>query len=122
MRWVATDRYRYSRHADRERQNDGSTLVEIEQALVSGRIIEQYPDTGRRESCLLVGFTDAGKPVPAVCTVQDHWLVDVTVYVTTLPKFKNPYERGQSHETALRLLRPPAPDRQGRPLHPPAGR
>lgn len=56
---AATDRYRYSRHADRERQNDGLLLSEIEQALISGRIIEHYPDTGRGESCLLAGFTDA---------------------------------------------------------------
>jgi len=91
---AASNRYRYSRHADRERQNDGLTLAEIEQALVSGRIIEQYPDTGRGESCLLAGFTDAGKPVHAVCAAMDDWLVIVTVYLPTPPKFKNPYERG----------------------------
>lgn len=39
-----SDHYRYSRHADRERQNDGLALAEVEQALVSGRIIEEYPD------------------------------------------------------------------------------
>jgi hypothetical protein len=91
---VRTDRYRYSRHADRERQNDGLALAEVEQALVSGRIIEQYPDTGRGESCLLVGFTDAGKPIHAVCAALEDWLVIVTVYIPTPPKFKNPYERG----------------------------
>lgn len=91
---AASNRYRYSRHADRERQNDGLTLAEIEQALVSGRIIEQYSDTGRGESCLLAGFTDAGKPIHAVCAAMDDWLVIVTVYLPTPPKFKNPYERG----------------------------
>jgi hypothetical protein len=91
---AATDHYRYSRHADRERQNDGLSLSEIEQALVSGRIIEQYPDTGRGESCLWVGFTDAGKPIHAVCGAMEDWLVIVTVYIPMPPKFKNPYERG----------------------------
>jgi hypothetical protein len=89
-----TDHYRYSRHADRERQNDGLSLAEVEQALASGRIIEHYLDTGRGESCLLAGFTVAGKPLHAVCAAMEDWLIIVTVYIPTPPKFKNPYERG----------------------------
>jgi len=54
--------YRYSRHADQERQNDDLSLLEITQALLNGRIIEQYPDSGRGEGCLVVGFTDKGTP------------------------------------------------------------
>lgn len=91
---AAAGRYRYSRHADRERQNDGLMLAEIEQALVCGRVIEQYPDTGRGESCLLAGFTDQGKPVHVVCAAMADWLIIVTVYIPKPPKFKNPYERG----------------------------
>lgn len=49
---------------------------------------------GRGESCLLVGFTDAGKPVHVVCGRLGIALVIVTVYIPTPPKFKNPYERG----------------------------
>lgn len=91
---AANNQYRYSRHADRERQNDALSLTEVEQALRSGRVIEQYPDTGRGESCLLVGFTDVGKPIHAVCGILGEWLVIITVYIPTPPKFKNPYERG----------------------------
>ena len=86
--------YRYSRHGDRERQNDTLSLDEVEQALLNGRIIEQYADTGRGESVLLAGFTDAGKPVQVVCGGSDDLMVIVTVYIPTPPKFKNPYERG----------------------------
>ncbi len=86
--------YRYSRHGDRERQNDGLSLVEVEEALSSGRIIERYADSGRGESCLLAGFTDGGKPVHVVCGRMDSWLVIITVYIPTPPKFKNLYERG----------------------------
>ena len=91
---VETQQYRYSRHGDRERQNDALGLDEVEQALLNGRIIEQYPDTGRGESCLVAGFTDAGKPVHIVCGGMGEWLVIVTVYIPSPPKFKNPYERG----------------------------
>jgi hypothetical protein len=42
----------------------------------------------------VAGFTDGGKPVHVVCGRMDDWMVIVTVYVPTPPKFKNPYERG----------------------------
>lgn len=93
-RCVAAQRYRYSRHGDKERQNDALTLIEVEQALLTGRILEQYPDTGRGESCLVAGFSDTGRPVHVVCGRMGEWMVVVTVYVPTPPKFKNPFERG----------------------------
>lgn len=95
-RCVVTQRYRYSRHGDRERQNDALTLMDVEQAVLTGRILEQYPDTGRGESCLVAGFSDAGKPVHVVCGRMGDWMVVVTVYVPTPPKFKNPFERGEN--------------------------
>ena len=91
---IEKQHYRYSRHGDRERQIDGLNLAEVEQAMASGRIIEQYADTGRGESCLLAGFTDGGKPVHIVCGAMADWLVIITLYIPTPPKFKNPYERG----------------------------
>jgi len=91
---VTAQRYRYSRHGDKERQNDGLSLLDVEEALLSGRILEQYPDTGRGESCLVVGFSDDGKPVHIVCGRLGDWLVVVTVYIPTPPKFKTPFERG----------------------------
>ena len=92
---IESQNYRYSRHGDKERQNDGLTLDEVEQAMLSGRIIEQYPDTGRGESCLLAGFTNKGKPVHIVCGDMGEMLAIITVYIPTPPKFINPFERGR---------------------------
>ncbi len=91
---VKAQHYRWSRHADRERQSDALTLAEVEQALLTGRILEDYPDTGRGESCLLADFADSGKPIHAVGGRQGDWLVIVTVYIPTPPKFITPFERG----------------------------
>ncbi len=44
---VRAETYRYSKHGDQERQNDNLTLAEVAQALINGRILEQYADTGR---------------------------------------------------------------------------
>jgi hypothetical protein len=42
----------------------------------------------------LRGVYRRGKPVHVVCGAMGDWLVIVTVYIPTPPKFKNPYERG----------------------------
>lgn len=98
MEWIRNavlyQLYRYSRHGDRERQNDRLTLDEVEQALVNSRTLEQYPDTGRRESCLMAGFSDNGKPIHIVCGKSAVHMVIVPVYIPKPPKFIKPYERG----------------------------
>ncbi len=86
--------YYFSKHGDQERQNDNLLIMEIEQALISGRILEQYKNTGRGESCLVVGYTNAGKPIHIVCGARDKEMIIVTVYIPRSPKFKTPYERG----------------------------
>ncbi|MBM4312262.1 MAG: DUF4258 domain-containing protein [Deltaproteobacteria bacterium] len=91
---VSRDEYYYSQHGDQERQNDNLTIAEVEQALLNGRILERYKDTGRGESCLVAGFTDEGKPVHVVCGKRGDCLSIITVYIPGPPKFKTPYERG----------------------------
>jgi len=56
-------------------------------------VFEQYPDTGRGESCLVAGFTDSGKPVHIVCGKMMNHLAIITVYIPSPPKYKNPFER-----------------------------
>lgn len=86
--------YYFSSHGDQERQSDNLTVVDVEEALLSGRILEQYADTGRVESCLVAGFTEGGKPIHIVCGTREEWLLVITVYIPLPPKFKSPYERG----------------------------
>ena len=90
---IAKDEYYFSRHGDKERRNDNLTIAEVEEALLAGMILEQYKDTGRGDSCLVVGFTKWGKPIHIVCAEMDGLLVIVTVYIPTPPKFINPYKR-----------------------------
>lgn len=84
----------FSMHGEQERQNDNLTITEVREALLNGIILDQYQDTGRGESCLVVGFTMRGKPLHIVCGERNEKLVVITVYIPSPPKFKNPYERG----------------------------
>lgn len=92
---VKKGEYYFSKHGDRERQNDNLTVAEIEEALIAGRILEHYENTGRGESCLVAGFTQIGKPIHMVCGARGDWLVVITIYIPRPPKFKTPYKRGE---------------------------
>ena len=98
LKWIKerikSNEYFYSKHGDMERQNDNLSFEEVEDALESGRILENYEDTGRGESCLVAGFTNEGKPIHIVCGTRGDWLVVITVYIPRPPKFMTPYKRG----------------------------
>ena len=69
------------------------TFAQVEEALLNGRILEQYPDTGRGESCLVVGFAE-GFAIHAVCGWRGEKVVLVTAYIPRPPKFIDPWTRG----------------------------
>jgi hypothetical protein len=63
---VSNNQYVYTDHADTERRIDSLTFAQIETAILNAEVLEQYPNTGRGESCLVVGF--AGEtPIHVVC-------------------------------------------------------
>lgn len=68
-------------------------FAQVEEALLDGQILEQYPDTGRGESCLVVGF--AGDiPIHAIGGWRGERVVLITVYIPRPPKFIDPWTRG----------------------------
>lgn len=91
---VRNKEYLFTLHGDKERQNDNLSVAEILEAFESAIIIEEYEDSGRGESCLLAGYTKAGKPIHLVCGEMNDKVVVITVYIPKPPKFKNIYERG----------------------------
>ena len=53
---VQSGEFFLSAHADTERNNDNLEVEQVRTALLDGKILEQYEDTGRGVSCLIVGF------------------------------------------------------------------
>ena len=91
---VRADQYVYTLHAEVERRADNLTFAQIEDALLGGKILEQYPDTGRGESCLVVGFAE-DIPIHIVCSWRGAKVAVVTVYIPRPPKFIDPWTRGE---------------------------
>ena len=89
---VMTDDYVYTSHADLERKADDLTLKQVETALLDGQILERYPDTGRGESCLVLGYAD-NIPIHIVCGWRGDQVAVITVYIPGPPKFIDPKTR-----------------------------
>ena len=92
---VENQNYLISIHADDERLADGLTVAELETALTNCEIIEQYPEDPRGESCLAIGFL-GHKPIHFVCGKnRAERLILITVYVPSMPKWKDSYTRNK---------------------------
>jgi len=90
---VRVNDYVYSQHAEIERKADELTIAQVEKALLNGEILEQYPDTGRGESCLIVGLADEIF-IHVVCGWRGEKVAIITVYLPRPPKFIDPWTRG----------------------------
>jgi len=94
---IRANQYVYTQHAELERKADGLTFVQIEEALLDGEILEQYANTGRGESCLIVGLT-RDVPVHVVCGWRGAKVALITVYIPRPPKFVDPWTRGEKNQ------------------------
>ncbi len=90
---VRANRYVYTYHAEIERRADRLTFAQVEEALLNGEILEQYLDTGRGKSCLIVGLAE-DVPIHIVCAWRGERVSLITVYIPRPPKFVDPWTRG----------------------------
>ena len=64
---IKEENYQFSYHAEVEKGADKISIREIEEAVLNGEIIEDYPENKRGRSLLIAGFTRKNRPVHAVC-------------------------------------------------------
>ena len=87
--------YELSIHADDERLADALTTTQMEEALGSAELLEDYPNDPRGHSCLVLGYA-SGQPVHVVCGLtKQHRLYLITVYRPTIPKWKDERSRNR---------------------------
>ncbi|MCY4409195.1 MAG: DUF4258 domain-containing protein [Caldilineaceae bacterium] len=79
---IRSDRIRITNHADEEAQMDHLTFDEIFVSVLSGEMIEHYPDDKPYPSCLIYGKTFGQEPVHSVWAFNEAnlWAVLITVY------------------------------------------
>ena len=79
---IQSSQIRITDHADEEAQNDRLSYDEIFSSVLTGTIIEDYPDDKPYPSCLVAGNIFEGKPVHSVWAYNEEtkWAVLITVY------------------------------------------
>lgn len=70
---------------------------EIEQAVLSGEVIEDYPDDKYGPSCLILGYTDAKRPLHIQVSYPPHVKV-ITVYEPLADEWEADLRTRQTNE------------------------
>jgi hypothetical protein len=79
---IAERQYEFSKHAVDQTIIRDISVPELEQAILTrSQIIEDYPDDKYGPSCLILGFTSAGRPLHIHCSYPKRPFIKiVTVY------------------------------------------
>lgn len=84
---VAKGRYKYTLHGAQQRIARRLKRKEIEEAISSGEIIEDYPEHHYGPASLLLGKVGEGKALHVLCSLQE--IVDIiTVYEPDLKEWE----------------------------------
>ena len=77
----ARDEFEFSKHATDQSLLREISVQEIREAVSVGEIIEDYPQDKYGPSCLILGFTQANRPLHVQCSYPLHPIVKViTIY------------------------------------------
>jgi hypothetical protein len=82
VRKAAKARILYLPHAVKQmaRPERLITPSEVQQVVLEGDLVEDYPDDVRGHSCLLLG-APRGRPVHVVCSPRGEYLTIITAYI-----------------------------------------
>lgn len=61
--------------------------ADVKEAILSGEVIEDYPDAYPTPSCLVLGCTVGGKRIHVLCGVLDGMAVIITTYQPSARKW-----------------------------------
>jgi hypothetical protein len=78
---ISASQFEFSKHAADQSILRHVTLQEIREAVANGEIIEDYPNDKYGPSCLILGYTQAGRASHLQCSYPSRPLVKIiTLY------------------------------------------
>jgi hypothetical protein len=87
------DEFRITQHAHQEMVEEEIALDQLQEAIASCQLLENYPHHLRGACCLLTGLTHGGRPLHVVCATAQPVLIVITVYEPKPPKWITPTRR-----------------------------
>ena len=73
----AVDQFEFSQHAVDQSLLESITVAETREAIAAGEVIEDYPNDKYGPSCLILGWTNARRPLHIQCSYPSRPLVKV---------------------------------------------
>jgi len=78
---ISAGLFEFSRHAVDQSIVRRVTVQDMREAIAAGEVIEDYPDDKYGPSCLLLGYTQAGRPLHIQCSYPSRPLLKIiTLY------------------------------------------
>jgi hypothetical protein len=78
---IQVGQFEFSKHAVDQSILRQISVQELREAIANGEIIEDYPEDKYGPSCLILGFTQAGRPLHVQCSYPTRPLVKIiTLY------------------------------------------
>jgi Domain of unknown function (DUF4258) len=89
VRLAAAKRLLFLPHTIRQmsRPDRMITTKDVEQAIFTGDVIEDYPEDTRGHSCLILGYGQDHRPIHVVCAPKDEYLAVITTYIPNLTQW-----------------------------------
>ena len=72
---VKSGEYKFTIHSLERRIERSINKDEIEEAILNGNIIEDYPEDKYGPSCLILGFTKQERPIHVQCSLEPVWII-----------------------------------------------
>ena len=95
---AADDAIRLTVHGHQEMVEEDISYRALREALLSCRVLENYPDHQRGPCCLVCGRAQDGRYLHVVCTTTLEVIVVITVYEPKAPKWRSAFQRGGGNE------------------------
>jgi len=69
------------------------TPQEVETVVMTGELVEDYPQDSRGHSCLVMGIGDLGRVIHVVCSPKAEYLAVSTAYIPDTDQWSSDYRR-----------------------------
>ncbi len=79
---VRAENYRFTLHGFERCVERRISPNEVKYAILSGEVIEEYPEDKYGQSCLIYGVSEEGKILHVQCSIDPVWII--TAYDPTL--------------------------------------
>jgi len=90
---VKEEQYRFTIHAFERCVERNISPQQVKSAIMSGEIIENYPEDKYSPSCLIHGITDDDKILHVQCSMDPVWIITVYDPTLTPEEWSNDYKR-----------------------------